>query len=56
MDSRHILVVWRVEHFEGDFHIAQKEIAEIRWVRGDQIRDIHPGLPSNESVLEMLGF
>ncbi|MEK7756467.1 MAG: NUDIX domain-containing protein [Planctomycetota bacterium] len=54
MDSRHILVAWRVEHVEGDFQIAQKEIAEIRWVAGDQIRDIHPGLPSNESVLEML--
>ncbi len=56
MDSRHILVVWLVEHFDEGFRIARKEIAEIRWVRGDQIRDIHPGLPSNQSVLEMLGF
>ena len=28
MDSRHILVAWRVEHVGGDFQIAQKEIAE----------------------------
>ena len=55
LDSRHILVAWRVEHVNGDFHIAQKEIAEIRWVPGDQIRTLHPGLPSNERVLEMLG-
>lgn len=55
LDSRHILVAWRVEHVDGDFRIAQKEIAEIRWVPGDQIRTIHPGLPSNERVLEMLG-
>ena len=55
LDSRHILVAWRVEHVNGDFRIAQKEIAEIRWVPGDQIRAIHPGLPSNERVLEMLG-
>ena len=54
MDSRHILVAWRVEHVGGDFCIAQKEIAEIRWVPIDHIRAIRPGLPSNESVLELL--
>jgi mutator protein MutT len=56
MDSRHVLVAWRVEHVGGDFRVAQKEIAEIRWVPGDQIRTIHPALPSNESVLKMLGI
>jgi hypothetical protein len=25
-------------------------------VRGDQIRAVHPGLPSNQNVLEMLGI
>ncbi|MFH1108124.1 MAG: hypothetical protein V1790_02855 [Planctomycetota bacterium] len=55
LDSRHILVAWRVEHIHGDFRIAQEEIAEIRWVPSDRIRTIHPGLPSNESVPEMLG-
>ena len=55
LDSRHILVAWRVEHVNGDFRIAQEEIAEIRWVPDDQIRTLHPGLPSNERVLEMLG-
>lgn len=56
MDSRHILVVWRVHHVDGDFQIARKEIAEIRWVPGEQIHSIHPGLPSNLKVLEMLGL
>ena len=53
-DSRHILVVWRVDHIGGDFQLAQKEIADLRWVTCEQIRTIHPGLPSNDRVLEML--
>ncbi len=54
LDSRHILVVWRVQHVGGEFRLAQEEIADIRWVTGEGIRTIHPGLPSNDHVLALL--
>lgn len=54
LDSQHVLVVWRVEHVSGDFQLAFKEIADMRWVRLDQIRAAYPGLPSNDRVLDML--
>jgi len=54
LDSRHILVVWRVNHVAGEFQMAQKEIAEMRWVPLEHIPSIEPGLPSNHRVLEML--
>ena len=54
LDSRHILVVWHVLYVSGDFQLAHKEIADMRWVRLEQIRTAHPGLPSNDRVLDML--
>ena len=54
LDSRHILVVWHVVHVSGDFQLAHQEIADMRWVRLDQIRTALPGLPSNDRVLDML--
>ena len=54
LDSLHILVVWHVEHVSGDFQLAHKEIADMSWVRLEQIRTAHPGLPSNDRVLDML--
>ncbi len=56
VDSRHILVVWCVAHIGGNFQLAEKEIADMRWVTPEQIRMIHPGLPSNHRVLEMLSL
>ena len=56
LDSRHVLVVWHVEHVSGDFRPAREEIADIRWVRREQIRAAHPGLPSNDRVLDMLSI
>ncbi len=53
-DSRHVLAVWCVEHVGGDFELAEKEIAEMRWVSLLEIRAIAPGLASNTLVLEML--
>ena len=53
-DSWHVLVVWHVVHVSGDFQLAHKEIADMRWVRLDQIRTALPGLPSNDRVLDML--
>lgn len=55
LDSRHILAVWRVDHVGGDFRLAEKEIADLRWVSVDQIATISPGLPSNAMVLGLLG-
>ena len=54
LDSRHILVVWHVVHVSGDFQLAHKEVADMRWVALEQIRSAVPGLPSNDRVLEML--
>ena len=54
MDSRHILVAWRMDHIGGELTPNPREIAETRWLTPQQIRDIHPTLPSNEVVLSML--
>lgn len=55
-DSQHILAVWTVRHVSGSFHLAPKEIAEIRWIAASEVRQLNPGLPSNERVLQMLGY
>lgn len=55
MDSRHILVAWRVEHIRGELTPDPREVAETRWCTPQEIRDIRPSLPSNKVVLEMLG-
>ena len=54
LDSRHILVVWHVVHVSGDFQLAHKEVADMRWVALEQIIAAVPGLPSNDRILEML--
>jgi len=53
-ESRHILAIWRVEHVGGKFHLAEKEIAEIRWLAPAEIKIVEPGLPSNDRVLSLL--
>ncbi len=55
LDSRHILVAWRVRHVKGSFTPHPGEVAEWRWLTPKEIRDIRPTLPSNEVVLQMLG-
>lgn len=54
LDTRHILAVWRVQHVSGEIRPHAGEVADVRWVPLDDIPVIHPGLPSNASVLEML--
>lgn len=54
LDSRHILVVWRVEHVSGEIRPHAPEVADVRWVPLNGIDAITPGLPSNVSVLNML--
>ncbi len=54
IDSNYILAVWRVEHTAGEFHPAEQEIAEIRWLLPDEVRTIQPGLPSTARVMDML--
>ena len=54
-DAGYILVVWHVRHVKGEFRIAKDEIAEAIWLTPPEIRTIHPGLRSNERVLELLG-
>ena len=55
-DSRHILAVWTVRHVGGVFRPAPKEIAEFRWIAARDVRQLNPGLASNENVLQMLGY
>ncbi len=55
-DTNYILAVWRVRHIRNEFRLAEDEIAEARWLTPSQIRAIHPSLPSNDRVLEMLGM
>jgi 8-oxo-dGTP diphosphatase len=54
LDSRHVLVVWRVQHLSGEIRPHAQEVADVRWVSLDAIATITPGLPSNASVLAML--
>lgn len=52
--TRYILAVWLVRHAGGSFRLAQKEIADLRWVDVDEIAGITPGLASNEMVARLL--
>lgn len=52
--SRHILAAWMVGHVGGSLTPAPAEIAECRWVTLPEIAELHPGLPSNQTVAEML--
>jgi len=54
LDSRHILVVWRVEHLSGEIRPHAPEVADVRWVPLHGIATITPGLQSNMVVLNML--
>jgi len=54
LDSNHILVVWRVEHVGGEIQPHAPEVADVRWVRLEEIATISPGLPSNGKVVELL--
>lgn len=54
MDSRYILAVWQVSHIAGQYRLAEKEIAGIRWIALDEISKVQPGLTSNAMVVELL--
>lgn len=56
MDSRHILAVWRVRHVGGEFRPAEDEISAFAWLSAKAIRAVRPTLPSNETVLSLLGL
>ena len=53
--GRYVLAVWRIRLVGGTLRLAPDEVAEVGWFTGPQIRTVHPGLPSNQHVLEMLG-
>lgn len=52
--TRYVLAVWMVHHEVDEFRLAEKEIADLRWVRADEVTDITPGLASNAKVATML--
>lgn len=54
-DINYVLAVWCVEHVGGSITPAPSEVAEVRWMLPDELRQIEPSMPSNESVLTMLG-
>lgn len=55
LDSRHVLAVWEIIQVGGGIRPAESEIAEVRWMTADGLREIQPSLPSNARVLAMLG-
>jgi len=55
VEGDYILAVWKVSHISGEFRLKPDEIAEMRWLTPEEIRDIKPTLPSNPEVLRMLG-
>ena len=57
LNSSYVLVVWRVAHLSGEFRLAEKEVAAMRWIPIDEIATIEPGMASNALVVQMLkGF
>ncbi len=54
MDTRHVLVAWRVRHVGGAITPAAEEVADWRWVAKGDIADVEPGLASNARVAQML--
>ena len=52
--TRYILAVWMVNHEGDEFRLAEKEVADLRWVRADEVAGITPGLASNAKVATML--
>ena len=60
LDSRHVLAVWEIiqvgaGQIGGGICPAESEIAEVRWMTANGLREIQPSLPSNARVLAMLG-
>ena len=55
VEGNYVLAVWKVIHVSGEFRLKPDEIAEMRWLTPEAIRDIKPTLPSNAEVLRMLG-
>ena len=53
-DSRYVLAVWKVVHVSGEFVLAEKEIAEVRWLEVHEIAEVSPGLASNAVVYRLL--
>ena len=54
LDSRYVLGVWQVSHVGGEFRLAEKEIAAMRWITIDEIAGIKPGMASNAMVVRLL--
>lgn len=54
--GNYVLVVWCVEHLDGHIAPAPGEVAEVRWMLPDELRQIEREMPSNEHVLAMLGL
>ena len=52
--QEYILAVWRVHLRGGELRPAPEEVAEVRWVRPDQVPALTPGLASNPEVLTLL--
>lgn len=54
LGGTYVLAVWLVGHSSGHLRPAPDEIAEVRWLREDEIRSIEPALASNRQVMEMM--
>lgn len=54
-DSGYVLAVWLLHKVGGDIRPAKDEIAAFQWVDPQKIRDVGPGLPSNDGVFALLG-
>lgn len=54
LDSSYVLAVWRAEQVAGEFRLAEKEIAAMRWIPMEEIATIQPGMASNAMVVELL--
>ena len=56
VDARYVLAVWLVRSVGGKLRLAKDEIADARWLTARGLRNVSPGLPSNQRVFEMLGI
>lgn len=54
-DSHYVLAVWLASYAGGPFQLREGEVADAQWLTPSAVRCLPLGLPSNFSVLTMLG-
>jgi 8-oxo-dGTP diphosphatase len=55
-DGGLVLHFWLVELLDDRFTLNEAEVSAIRWCTPEEMRDLHPVLPSNDAFLDAVGW